>query len=124
MATLGGTIFCGQPPIEVRETQGDSTVSRRSSVEMAPLGRMVGADQELGGVLTSDFAVISVHETGTLHERFFVLKQETTVADYREKFEEYFAPLDNLDDDTLEEKFIDGLRKEIKVEMRINLPLG
>lgn len=59
----------------------------------------------------------------TLHARFLALKQESIVVDYREKFEEYSAPLDNLDDDTLEGKFIDGLIEDIKVEMKISKPV-
>lgn len=61
---------------------------------------------------------------GNLHERFFTLKQESTVADYREKFEEFSAHLENLDNDTLEGKFVDGPKDDIKSKLRVNCLVG
>lgn len=39
--------------------------------------------------------------------------------EYCDKLEEYYGSLVLLDDDTLEEKFNDGLNEDIEVEMRI-----
>lgn len=60
----------------------------------------------------------------SLHERFFAFKQETTVAEYREKFEDYSAPLDNLDNATLEGKFVDGLKDDVKIKLRVARAVG
>lgn len=53
-----------------------------------------------------------------------MLKQESTVAEYREKFEDYSAPLENLDNAILEGKFVDGLKEDIKFKLHVCRPVG
>lgn len=46
------------------------------------------------------------------------------MAEYRDKLEEFSVPLENLDNDTLERKFVDGLKEDIKIKLRVNRPVG
>lgn len=43
------------------------------------------------------------------------LRQEGTVTDYRERFEELTAPLQHVPDDVLKGVFINGLKAELRL---------
>ncbi|MDV3143394.1 MAG: hypothetical protein Q8761_03150, partial [Sweet potato little leaf phytoplasma] len=83
--------------------------------------RPIGCWEEFRRLLLKRFLPT---KEGSLHERFFAFKQETTIAEYCEKFEDYSAPLDNLDNATLEGKFVDGLKDDIKIKLRVARPIG
>ena len=51
-------------------------------------------------------------------------QQETTVREYRRRFEQFSADLKDMSDATLESKFMCGLREEIQSEIRKLNPVG
>ncbi|KAK0604231.1 hypothetical protein LWI29_013447 [Acer saccharum] len=52
-------------------------------------------------------------QEGSLHEQFLALRQQGTVKEYRRKFIEFLAPLDNVSDEITLSQFINGLNPEI-----------
>lgn len=61
-------------------------------------------------------------QAGSLHEQWLALVQEGSVQEYRRKFIELSAPLDNISDESALGNFINGLKPKIKVEVRILEP--
>lgn len=57
--------------------------------------------------------------TGTLHEQWLSHKQTGTVVDYRRKFIELLAPLERVPEEIAKGQFLNGLKEEIKVEVRL-----
>lgn len=57
--------------------------------------------------------------TGTLHEQWSSHKQTGTVVDYRRKFIELLAPLERVPEEIAKGQFLNGLKEEIKVEVRL-----
>lgn len=91
---------------------------------MIPMGTKAEAGAELGrteGVLRSRFW--STHE-GTLEERFLVLKQWGSVREHRLCFETLASPLEGMPEALLEGQFINGLKPEIRAELRMLRPNG
>lgn len=56
---------------------------------------------------------------GTLHEQWSALSQETTVQEYNRRFLELSAPLGPIPDAFAMGKYVDGLKPEIKYELRV-----
>lgn len=61
-------------------------------------------------------------QAGTLHEQWLALVQDGSVQDYRRRFIELSAPLENISDEVALGNFINGLKPEIRVEVRILEP--
>lgn len=61
--------------------------------------------------------------TGTLQEQWLAHRQGATVSDYRLKFIELLAPLDNVSEDLSLGQFLNGLREDIRAEVRLLSPL-
>ena len=61
-------------------------------------------------------------QAGLLHERWFALVQDGNTQEYRQKFIELSAPLENVSDEVALGNFINGLKPKIKVEVRILEP--
>lgn len=60
---------------------------------------------------------------GTLQEQWLAHRQGGTVSDYRLKFIELLAPLDNVSEELSLGQFLNGLREDIKAEVRLLCPL-
>lgn len=63
-------------------------------------------------------------QEGSLCARFLSIRQEKTVAEYRQQFEALVAPLPHLSEEVLESTFLNGLSPEIKSEVLCFEPLG
>lgn len=61
---------------------------------------------------------------GSLYEQWLATVQTTTVVDYRRKFIETAAPLQRIPEEILLGQFINGLKEEVKVEVRLLNPLS
>ncbi|KAA0065906.1 transposon Tf2-1 polyprotein isoform X1 [Cucumis melo var. makuwa] len=61
---------------------------------------------------------------GTLVGRFLTIKQETTVEEYRNRFDKYLAPVAFLQTVVLEETFMNGLSPWLKAEVEVLEPRG
>lgn len=61
--------------------------------------------------------------TGTLQEQWLAHRQGGTVTDYRLKFIELLAPLDNASEELALGQFLDGPREEIRAEVRLLGPM-
>ncbi|KAA0063300.1 Ty3/gypsy retrotransposon protein [Cucumis melo var. makuwa] len=61
---------------------------------------------------------------GTLVGRFLTIKQETTVEEYRNRFDKYLAPVAFLQPVVLEETFMNGLSPWLKSEVETWEPVG
>lgn len=61
---------------------------------------------------------------GSLYEQWLATVQTTTVMDYQRKFIETAAPLDKLPEEILLGQFLNGLRDEIKTEVRLLNPIS
>ena len=61
---------------------------------------------------------------GTLHEQWLGVKQVGTVTDYRRSFIELAAPLHNIPEDIAVATFLNGLKEEIRAEIRLQGPLN
>ncbi|KAF8393178.1 hypothetical protein HHK36_021419 [Tetracentron sinense] len=61
-------------------------------------------------------------QAGSLHEQWLALVQEGSVREYRQKFIELSAPLENASDEVALGNFINGLKPDIRVEVRILEP--
>ena len=59
---------------------------------------------------------------GTLHEQWLGVRQTGTVAEYRKSFIELAAPLRNVSEDMALGIFLNGLREDIKTELRVQNP--
>lgn len=62
--------------------------------------------------------------TGSLYEQWLATEQTTTVAEYRRKFIEMAAPLDGIPETILMGKFVNGLKEELKAEIRVLNPMS
>lgn len=56
---------------------------------------------------------------GTLHEQWRGHKQIGSVGDYRRKFIELLAPLERIPEEISKGQFLNGLKEEIRVEVRL-----
>lgn len=61
---------------------------------------------------------------GSLYEQWLSTAQTTTVNEYRRKFIETAAPLDRVSEDILLGHFVNGLKEEIKAEVRLMNPVS
>lgn len=77
--------------------------------------------EELKGLVLNRFQAI---HGGTSEERFLALRQEGSVREYRQWFESLAAPLTEIPDGLLEGHFINGLKAEVKAELRVLRPNG
>ncbi|XP_056686977.1 uncharacterized protein [Spinacia oleracea] len=59
---------------------------------------------------------------GTLHEQWLATTQTTTVAEYMRKFIDLVSPLDDVPESILLGQFINGLKEDIKSEIRVLNP--
>lgn len=62
--------------------------------------------------------------TGTLQEQWLSHTQAGTVSDYRLKFIELLAPLDNISEELALGQFLNGLKNEIRAEVRLLGPVS
>lgn len=60
---------------------------------------------------------------GSLHEQWLATTQTSTVLEYRQRFIEMASSLKDVPDSLLMGQFINGLKEEIKVEVRLLNPL-
>lgn len=63
-------------------------------------------------------------QEGTTYEQFLALRQEATVDEYRRQFELLAASLVDIPDPIQEENFINGLKSEIRADVRMAQPKG
>lgn len=56
---------------------------------------------------------------GSLYEQWLATTQTSTVLEYRRQFIETSTPLDHLSENTLLGQFSNGLKDEIRVEVRL-----
>lgn len=61
---------------------------------------------------------------GSLYEQWLATNQTSTVNEYRRKFIETAAPLEQVSEDMLLGHFINGLKEEIKAEVRLLHPVS
>lgn len=61
-------------------------------------------------------------QTSNHYEALIALRQDSSVAEFREKFELLSAPLREADEEFLIGAFSNGLAEEIKVEVRMVKP--
>lgn len=61
--------------------------------------------------------------TGTLHEQWLAHQQTGTVADYRRRFIELLAPIEGVHEEIATGQYINGLKEDIRVEVRILDPI-
>ncbi|XP_056699529.1 uncharacterized protein [Spinacia oleracea] len=59
---------------------------------------------------------------GTLHEQWLATTQTATVEEYVNRFIEFVSPLDDVPESILMGQFINGLKEEIKAEIRVLNP--
>lgn len=83
--------------------------------------RKVSNWEELKGLVLNRFRAT---HGGTSEERFLALRQEGSVREYRQWFETLAAPLPEIPDGILEGHFINGLKAEVKAELRVIRPSG
>lgn len=77
--------------------------------------------EELKGLILRQFR--SIH-AGSLHEQWLALTQTGTVSEYVRGFIELSAPLGNLPEEIVLGQFINGLKEEVKAEIRVLAPLN
>lgn len=56
---------------------------------------------------------------GSLHEQWLAHQQTGNVGDYRRKFIELLAPLDRVPEEIAKGQFLNGLKEEVRVEVRL-----
>lgn len=61
---------------------------------------------------------------GSLYEQWLSTTQVTTVSEYRRKFIETAAPLGQISEDMLLGHFVNGLKEEVKAEVRLLNPIS
>lgn len=61
---------------------------------------------------------------GSLYEQWLATTQTTTVAEYRRKFIETAAPLERISEEILLGQFLNGLKEDIRAEVRLLSPLS
>ena len=61
---------------------------------------------------------------GSLYEQWLATTQTSTVLEYRRQFIETAAPLDHLSENILLGQFLNGLKEEIRVEVRLLNPVN
>ena len=59
---------------------------------------------------------------GSLHEQFLAIHQEDSIGDYNRMFIVQLAPLDNVLDEVALSTFINGLKPEMRTELRVFEP--
>lgn len=57
--------------------------------------------------------------TGTLHEQWLAHQQIGSVGEYRRRFIELLAPLDRMPKEISKGQFLNGLKEEVRVEVRL-----
>lgn len=57
--------------------------------------------------------------SGTLHEQWLAVKQETSVHEYRKKFIETASPLLDVPESLMLGHFINGLKEDLRDELRV-----
>ena len=75
--------------------------------------------EEMRVLILKQFRVI---QADSLHEQWLALTQDSSVREYHRKFIELSAPLENITDELALGNFINGLKPEIWVEVRIMEP--
>ncbi|KAL5578650.1 hypothetical protein UlMin_011092 [Ulmus minor] len=75
--------------------------------------------EEMRVLILKQFRAI---QAGSLHEQWLALTQDHSMRDYRRKFIELSAPLENITNELALGNFINGLKPEIRVEIRIMEP--
>lgn len=61
---------------------------------------------------------------GSLYEQWLATVQTTTVTEYRRKFIETASPLERISEEILLGQFLNGLKEEVKAEVRLLSPLS
>lgn len=61
---------------------------------------------------------------GSLYEQWLAVSQSGTVTDYRRQFIKFAAPLENVPETILMGHFINGLKEEVKAEVRLLNPIN
>lgn len=82
--------------------------------------RPIDNREQAKGLLRRNFLSNS---TGSLQEQWLMHRQGGTVSDYCLKFIELLAPLDNVSEEMTLGQFLNGLREDIRVEVRLLGPL-
>lgn len=62
--------------------------------------------------------------TGSLHEQWLAHYQSGTVVDYRRRFIELLAPIDDVPEEIAKSQYLNGLKDEIRVEVRLLDPVS
>lgn len=62
-------------------------------------------------------------KVGSLHEQWLTTTHTTMVLEYRQRFIEIVAPLSDIPEILLMGQFINGLKEDVKVEVRLLKPL-
>lgn len=81
--------------------------------------RAIARWEELRVLLLWQFRL---EQTGSLHEQWLALKQEGDVLGYRQKFIELSAPLENISEEIALGNYINGLKLDIRAEIRLLEP--
>lgn len=76
----------------------------------------------MGGVKAVVIAVVPTRPNGKSVEQWLALKQEGDILNYRRKFIELSAPLENILEEVALGNYINGLKPEIRAEIRILEP--
>ena len=63
-------------------------------------------------------------QEGTLLDQLFALRQSSSVHDFQQRFEVLSAPLKEVADAVLESAFVNGLREDVRPELRLWAPVG
>lgn len=74
---------------------------------------------DLKGMLLRQFRSTSA---GSLHEQWLAVEQTSTVTEYKRRFIELIAPLENVPEPLAMGQFINGLKKDIRAEIRVMGP--
>ena len=72
--------------------------------------------EEMRALLLRQFRTTNA---GSLHEQWLALEQTASVAEYRRSFIELIAPLENIPEPIALGQFLNGLKKEIRAEVRV-----
>lgn len=76
---------------------------------------------DLKGFILRQFRSVS---GGSLYEQWLSTIQTTTVSEYRRKFIKTASPLDRVPEDNLLGQFINGLKEDVKAEVRLMNPVN
>ena len=75
--------------------------------------------EEMSALILKQFRVLQV---GSLYEQWLAFTQDSSVREYRRKFIKLSAALENITDELALGNFINGLKPEIRAEIRIMEP--